>query len=322
MTRLPASARDEGEQIHTILRPLLVEPDAAKRRADVLAKERTKRPVQIDQLDLVIDQLISRMRVDPRVARQTQPKPVQVPASEAVQARPRRDDEGNELPVLPPTDEVPLEDIPPVPKPGVPPPVPAAPPKPPAAEGNRRRVSTAAKTRPAAGPRPAPSVPAAAPPPVPPKRAKLPVRDASEVVGPIVAPVAGDAPETFLLYDDIVTLSGMNDRDGLLISLERMLLLARFEDHIRVFIDANESKLVGLYESQLKSFSSTPRRAPPAVDNTMPAAFLRTAKVAAVLPLVDGKTTISQIIERAGSLHRLETLSVLAQLQRSGVIQV
>ena len=91
---------------------------------------------------------------------------------------------------------------------------------------------------------------------------------------------------------------------------------------MRVFIDANEPKLVGLYEGQLKSFTRAPARRPPAIDNTMPRAFLRGEKVAAVLRLIDGTATIIEIVQRSAPLTRIETLSVLAQLQRSGIIEV
>jgi len=159
-------------------------------------------------------------------------------------------------------------------------------------------------------------------PPVPPKRATPPIRSADDADGPLVMARPGNAPETFLLYDDIVMLSAMNDRDGLLISLERLLVLSKLEDHVRVFIDANESKLVGLYESQLKAFSKVPKKRPPAVDNTMPRVFLRGEKVAEVLLLIDGKASINDIVQRAEGLNRIETLSVIAQLQRAGILDI
>ena len=157
---------------------------------------------------------------------------------------------------------------------------------------------------------------------VAPKKAAPPVYGPDEVSGPIVFARPGNAPETFLLYDDIVMLSSMNDRDGLLISLERLLILAKLEDHVRVFIDANEPKLVGLYEAQLKSFSKVPRRKMPAIDNTMPRVFLRGEKIAAVLAVIDGKATVSEIVQKVTTFTRIETLSCLAQMQRAGMIDV
>lgn len=335
MSRLPASALEESDQIHAILRPLLLEEGAAQRRAAALDLPEG-RPLAFGELDLVIDALLARMRVDPRPLK---PKTREMP-------RPAPDTE---------------RAIPPLPPPGVPPPVPTGvtprpivepvragagpppvpPPSPTTGRGQRPAPVTGRTERPTTPPTgrserpsrdaqpdlppsvpPLPGVAAQVPPAAPPKRAVMQVRSADEAVGPLILAVPGNAPETFHLYDDIVMLSAMNDRDGLLISLERLLVLARLEDHVRVFIDANEPKLVGLYESQLKSFSRAPQRRPPAIDNTMPRAFLRGEKVAAVLGLIDGRATISDICQRAAPLTRIETLSVLAQLQRSGVVEV
>ena len=66
MSRLPASALEEGDHIHAILRPLLAEPGAAQRRASALAARPEPRTVAYAELDLAIDALLLRMRVDPR----------------------------------------------------------------------------------------------------------------------------------------------------------------------------------------------------------------------------------------------------------------
>lgn len=222
--------------------------------------------------------------------------------------------------------------MPPVPEPGLPPPVPlrgeapppvpAGVPRPPTKRNLERPTPPVPVQQPdALAPR-MPPVPTAPMAPQPPKKASPPVYGPDEVSGPIVLSRPGNAPETFLLYDDIVMLSAMNDRDGLLISLERLLILAKLEDHVRVFIEANEPKLVGLYEAQLKSFSKVPRRKMPAIDNTMPRVFLRGEKIAAVLAAIDGKATISEIVAKVTSYTRLETLSCLAQMQRAGMLEV
>lgn len=348
MTRLPASALEEGDQIHAILRPLLAEPGAAERRAKVLAKKSEVRALAYAELDQTIDQLLARMRIDPRPAKQkTRPppsrEPTRPPAAE-VRADASKAPTTHDIPAVPGAAIPPLPPAVPGTREGgrprvdVPPPVPPGPVKSPEAEPARRAEVAPPPVPPEVpraatrtGARPTPPVPAVPPMPAAgvasagpatPRRASQPIHSADAVTGPIVAARPGDAPETFLLYDDIVTLSSMNDRDGLMISLERMLLLARLEDHIRVFIDANEAKLIGLYESQLKSFSRVPKRRPAAIDNTMPRAFLRAEKVAAILPLIDGQATIADIVVRAAPLHRIETLSVLAQLQRAGIIEV
>lgn len=374
MSRLPASALEESEQIHAILRPLLSEEGAAARRATALAGPEG-RPLAFGELDAIIDALVLRMRVDPRPPRPKTQEVKRVATPVAERAIPPLPPPGPLPPPVPtgmmprpavaPTDAVAKSDEARKPETrrearvdtaAAPPPVP--PPKPPTGQTTRPSLAPAPvtgrverppapptgrserppapptgrservvrDTRPDLPPEMVPPLPPAAapapPPPAPPKRAVLQVRAADEVTGPLLLAVPGNAPETFHLYDDIVMLSAMNDRDGLMISLERLLVLARLEDHVRVFIDANEAKLVGLYEGQLKAFSRAPKRRPPAVDNSMPRAFLRGEKVAAVLQLVDGSATINEICQRAAPLTRLEALSVLAQLQRSGIIEV
>ena len=54
----------------------------------------------------------------------------------------------------------------------------------------------------------------------------------------------------------------------------------------------------------------------------MPRVYLRGEKVAAVLAAVDGRATINDIAGKIGGFTRIETLSVLAQLQRAGVIDI
>jgi len=41
-----------------------------------------------------------------------------------------------------------------------------------------------------------------------------------------------------------------------------------------------------------------------------------------VLLLIDGKASINDIVQRAAPLNRIETLSVIAQLQRAGIIEI
>lgn len=335
MSRLPASALEEGDHIHAILRPLLAEQGAAQRRANALAARPEPRALAYAELDQVIDSLLLRMRVDPRPPKQkTKDAPrlgtrdVAKPATrESLRPGAAGVPQPRTEPSIPPVPDVPppvpqvAAQVPQVPQP---PQVPSRadagpPPVPPASS---RPATTRNLERPVTGPVPDTAVLVRQAPPVPPRKASPPVQSADAATGPLVLARPGNAPETFLLYDDIVMLSAMNDRDGLLISLERLLVLSKLEDHVRVFIDANEPKLVGLYESQLKAFSKVPKRRPAAVDNTMPRVFLRGEKIAAVLLLIDGKAAISDIVARAAPLTRIETLSVIAQLQRAGIVEV
>jgi hypothetical protein len=149
----------------------------------------------------------------------------------------------------------------------------------------------------------------------------LPIVPPEAVEGTIIPARAGDGPEARLLYDDIVNLSAMSDRDGLVISLERLILMSKLEDHVKAFVESNEVKLMGIYESELKSFSKTPKRRPPSIENTMPRAFLMSEKVALILPLCDGKNNINEILRRS-PLTVVETCSVLSQLRRVGILEI
>lgn len=328
MSRLPPPALDEGEQIHAILRPLFLEADAGERRLTALGPEPAP-PRDWAELDALIEGLLARMRVDPR--------PKGKDAARATREVKRA------------THEVPTAVG------GAPPPVPPTgqTARPATATGQAARPATA--TGQAARPAPPPVPPALAPelpplpepprvpalaerpadeleaPPLPPPGPEtraarrptttLPVVPPDEVAGQIVPARPGNMPETKLLYDDIVNLSGMADRDGLVISLERLLLLSKLEDHVRAFVESNEVKLMSIYEAELKSFAKVPKRRPPTVENTMPRVFLRGEKVAAVLPLIDGKHTITEITRRS-PLTVVETCSVLSQLKRAGLIDI
>lgn len=316
-----ATLADEWDAIHTILAPLLAEVGAAERRASVVTRYHAPRmSATLREVDQVIDQLLVRMR--------TEPKPK---TREETRQHPRP-------PTQPPGSETGPDRIPRVPTPpigakpitrpeGRPSTRPA---ERPATE--QRQVEPLPPPIPIKAPQTKPSMPASADelegvPPLPPsdapKRKPTGIRPAVgfDESGPLIAMRSGTAPETYRLYDDIVNLSGLNDWDGVLISLERLLVLAKLEDHIKDFVDANEVKLLSIYETFLKSFARVPRRLPPAVDNSMPRSFLRAEKIAAVLGLVDGQATIQELLRRS-PLTPLETCSALCQLRRSGIVEV
>jgi len=326
-----ATLADEWDAIHTILAPLLSEVGASDRRTTVLARYHAPRMnAALSEVDQVIDQLLVRMR--------TEPKPKQ------------REDTRQHVrpPTTPPTGEGGPERIPRVPTPPVgakpitrPEARPAVEPRPVTRPSDRpgeqrqvepQQLPPLPPPIPMRAPQTKPSMPASADeldgmPPLPPaeapKRRPTGVRPAIgfDESGPIVAVRPGTAPETYRLYDDIVNLSGLNDWDGVLISLERLLVLAKLEDHIKDFVDANEVKLLSIYETFLKSFARVPRRLPAAVDNSMPRTFLRAEKIAGVLAMIDGQVTIQELLRRS-ALTPLETCSVLCQLRRSGVVEV
>lgn len=316
--RQPGGGLDEAEQIHAILRPRFVEAGADERRRAALAKGKLVETLAWRELDLAIEALLARMRVDPRPPQPKPPRTRESQRPQVAEAVPPPVPVGKREPTAPdqPVSKVEADRAgtkapPPLP------PIPALPPLP--VEPPRL---------PGLGKAPADEL-EAPPIPVAPAEARgarkpsatLPVLGADEVDGPLILSRPGNAPETFLLYDDIVNLSAMADRDGLLISLERLLVMARLEDHVRQFVESNEVKLMSLYESELKAFSRSPKRRAANVENTMPRAFLRSEKVAAILPLIDGKATITEII-RKSTFTPVETCSVISQLKRSGILDV
>lgn len=314
---------DEWDAIHTILGPLLSEAGAAERRGAVLARHAAPRlTATLAELDQVIEQLMVRMRTEPKGkaredTRQHQRVPTQPPADGRPPSKPiTRPTERPEPTRPPPTPEQKPVERPvsrpterPAPKDAlVPPPIPIKPP-------TKSQMPAVADEL--------DGVPPLPPADSPPKKRPTGVRPAIgfDESGALVPAKSGTAPETFLLYDDIVTLSGLNDWDGVLISLERLLVMARLEDHVKEFVDANEVKLLSIYETFLKSFARVPKRLQASIDNSMPRPFLRAEKIAAILQMVDGKATIQDMLKRS-ALSPLETCSALCQLRRAGVVEV
>lgn len=317
-----ATLADEWDAIHTILAPLLADAGAAERRATALARHgQARHATGLAEIDHVIEALALRMRTEPKgktreetrphARAPTTPPPITDRGSPALPARPEPAERKVERARVEPKVEVPPPPVPELPQtresprtpqvaPPLPPPVPVKP--------------TADAPRPEVPP---------LPPAEPKKRAPTVVKPliGYDESGATIPPRPATSPETYHLYDDIVMLSGLNDWDGVLISLERLLVLAKMEDHIKEFVDANEVKLLGIYETFLKSFGRIPKRLPAAIDNSMPRPFLRAEKIAAVLGMIDGKTSIQDILRRS-ALSPLETCSALCQLRRAGVVEV
>jgi hypothetical protein len=305
MSPRPAGPLDEAEQIHAILKPRFTASGAGERRRLALATAGSS-ALPWSELDALIDGLLTRMRVDPRPTQQRS-----------------RTRESTRPPIGPPPVPVSTPSIPVPPLPAdasptrrvaerVPPPLPPLP-----------SLSESPKLpggfRPPADELEAPPLPSESKPRK--STASLPVVSAEDVAGALIMSRPGTSPETHLLYDDIILLSTIGDRDGVVISLERLLVLAKLEDHVRLFVESHEVKLMSLLEASLKSFSLVPKRKQAAVENTMPRVFLRGEKIAGILPLIDGKATIAEII-RKSSLTPVETCAVVSQLKRSGLIDV
>ncbi len=140
--------------------------------------------------------------------------------------------------------------------------------------------------------------------------------------GPRVIPpdVDGRRAAAFL-YGDTLWLLGINDGEGALISLERMLALRAPEGDIAEFVSLNQERLLGIYQNQvLGDFQAVLQIEASPDELRFPAWYAKQERVAAVRSLVDGKRTIAQILE-ASSMSPLETCCILAELKRSGQVK-
>ncbi len=123
-----------------------------------------------------------------------------------------------------------------------------------------------------------------------------------------------------LLYEDVLWLLAINDGEGALISLERLLVRGEPSGELKEFLDLNEAKLLNLYEGFIGPFDVVLQRATPSANAEMPTAFTATTRVAALLGRIDGKTSIAKLI-KASPYTPLETCCVLSQLRRAGLVK-
>jgi len=123
-----------------------------------------------------------------------------------------------------------------------------------------------------------------------------------------------------LLYEDIVWLFAVNDGEGALISLERMLMLGEPQGDAKEFVESNHGKLLHLYEDYMGPFDRVTRLGEIDAHVEMPAGYLNAEPIAEVLQLVDGKLTISEILERA-EVSTLVGCAALKQLNRAQVVE-
>ncbi len=122
------------------------------------------------------------------------------------------------------------------------------------------------------------------------------------------------------LYEDIVWLFAVNDGEGALISLERMLMLGEPQGDAKEFVETNRGKLLHLYEDYMGPFDRVTRLGEIDPHVEMPAGYLQVKPIADILELVDGTLTISEILERA-DVSRLVACAALKQLNRAQVVE-
>ena len=126
--------------------------------------------------------------------------------------------------------------------------------------------------------------------------------------------------EKVLLDEDIRWLNTISDLEGVLISLERGLVIGKPIAKMESFILANQARLIEVYRSTVFGhFLLRPERVSSEQSAMMPAPFLSFNLIATVLDLVNGQRSIQQIIDQA-ALTPLEVCCALSQLKRAGLV--
>ncbi len=122
-----------------------------------------------------------------------------------------------------------------------------------------------------------------------------------------------------VLYEDIGALFEIGDREGALVSLERLLTVAPVTPQIETFLSHNEARLLEYYESVLGPWTRVVRMR--TSDSPMPAAYFRFEKMATVVKLIDGRRTLNAVLAECG-LRKIEACAVLSQLARSASLDL
>ena len=123
------------------------------------------------------------------------------------------------------------------------------------------------------------------------------------------------------LYEDIVWLFAVNDGEGALISLERMLQLGEPSGEAKEFVDGNETKLLQLDEDYMGPFQRWVTRGPMNPYEDMPESYLRQGALAEIYELVAEGKTIQDMLDES-PLKPLVTCATLKQLHRSHAVQI
>ena len=122
-----------------------------------------------------------------------------------------------------------------------------------------------------------------------------------------------------ILYEDIGALFEIGDREGALISLERLLALSPITPQIDAFLAHNETRLLEYYQTVLGPWSRTARLREG--DTSMPRGYFALEKVAKIVVHLDGTRPLDDVIARSG-LRNIEACAVLSQLARSSSLDL
>ncbi|MEC9072226.1 MAG: hypothetical protein VX938_07600 [Myxococcota bacterium] len=123
------------------------------------------------------------------------------------------------------------------------------------------------------------------------------------------------------LYEDIVWLFAVNDGEGALISLERMLQMGEPKGEAKEFVDGNEAKLLQLYEDYMGPFDKWVSRGPMNPREDMPSSYLTQGSLSEIYELVAEGKTIQDMMDES-PLSPLLTCATLKQLHRSHAVEI
>ena len=122
-----------------------------------------------------------------------------------------------------------------------------------------------------------------------------------------------------VLYEDIGSLFEIGDREGALISLERLLAIAPITPQIDQFLTHNEARLVEYYQTVLGPWGRTARLREG--ETAMPQGYFKIEKVALIVKHLDGTMPLEEVMARSG-LRVIEACAVLSQLARSSSLDL
>ena len=121
------------------------------------------------------------------------------------------------------------------------------------------------------------------------------------------------------LYGDVRALFEIGDREGALVSLERLIVVAPLSPQVAAFLGHNEPRLMEYYSNVFGPFNRL--LFVPDGPNPMPQAYFTMDKVKMVWDLIDGARSVQQIID-ACDMRTIETCAVISQLVRSTAVEV
>jgi len=123
-----------------------------------------------------------------------------------------------------------------------------------------------------------------------------------------------------MLYSDLLWLFSINDKEGALISLERLLVIGNIDEELDEFLELNGDRLLNLYEGYMGPFERVPVPGQIAPES-MPKGYFSQGELARLYEMIDGERSIGDLID-ASERTPLETCASIEQLRRARLINL